>query len=71
MSAEELAECELIIAKQRDGLRGIKKCMFVKGRFYPEDTYVEDDKEDDKDIFEAEVYDTTIENDRIDDFVPF
>lgn len=71
MSAEELAETELVIAKQRDGLRGIKKCMFIKGRFYPEDTYVEDDKEDDKDIFEAEVYDTTIENDRIDDFVPF
>lgn len=35
MSAEELSETELIIAKQRDGLRGVGNCQFIKGRFYP------------------------------------
>ena len=45
----DLAISELIVAKQRDGERGVKFCRFDKGRFYPvEDSNQNqyDDKED-------------------------
>ena len=36
MMDEDLQDTELIVSKQRDGNRGVKKCRFVDGRFYPE-----------------------------------
>ena len=45
----DLAISELIVAKQRDGERGVKFCRFDKGRFYPaeeEDNSYKDDEED-------------------------
>jgi replicative DNA helicase len=34
LTDEEMADTEIIIAKQRDGLRTTVKCIFSKGRFY-------------------------------------
>jgi|11BtaG_2_1085332.scaffolds.fasta_scaffold04311_5 hypothetical protein len=34
MTEDELSETEYIIAKQRDGQRGVEKGVFLKGRFY-------------------------------------
>jgi len=38
LNEADLSETELIIAKQRDGLRGVEKCQFIAGRFVPVQT---------------------------------
>lgn len=45
----DLAISELIIAKQRDGERGVKFCRFEKGRFYPAEDSQSNSYDDEED----------------------